>query len=257
MSRELADAAERPGATVESLRETAREVMTDALERWGNATASAAVDLFDEVMYAEGIGLDARMPGGIYTRAEIERIARYQAGKLRENRVRDFVDMVAQSTQGLVYHGGDRAMLWQAGLGGGDTRPSRTYGYLLYHSNRSPAQSGTYQVRYARVPQGVETCDFCLMLASRGFVYLTAASAEGWNHTHRNCDCIVVPGVGHYEGRQFVQDTALEGYDVAAMAELWSRWVEITEGDGPGQLSPEALERKLQAMEEIIGRREW
>ena len=31
--------------------------------------------------------------------------------------------------------------------------------------------------RFARVPQGERTCDFCLMLASRGPVYLTAESA--------------------------------------------------------------------------------
>ena len=38
--------------------------------------------------------------------------------------------------------------------------------------------------KFARVPTGNETCDFCLMLASRGFVYRSADSAS---HSHANC----------------------------------------------------------------------
>ena len=38
--------------------------------------------------------------------------------------------------------------------------------------------------KFARVPTGAETCDFCLMLASRGFVYRSADSAS---HSHANC----------------------------------------------------------------------
>lgn len=38
--------------------------------------------------------------------------------------------------------------------------------------------------RFARVPSGRETCPFCLMLASRGFVYRTEATAS---HAHANC----------------------------------------------------------------------
>ena len=42
------------------------------------------------------------------------------------------------------------------------------------------------KVRYARVPTGAETCDFCLMLASRGFVYQSEGTA-GAGHTHYAC----------------------------------------------------------------------
>lgn len=40
--------------------------------------------------------------------------------------------------------------------------------------------------KYARVPTGAETCDFCLMLASRGFVYHSTSSAAV-DHTHYAC----------------------------------------------------------------------
>lgn len=63
-------------------------------------------------------------------------------------------------------------------------------------------------MRYARVPTGRETCGFCLMLASRGFVYHTKQSAGEviglHNRYHDRCDCRVVAG---YEG------TEIAGYD--------------------------------------------
>lgn len=69
--------------------------------------------------------------------------------------------------------------------------------------------------KWARVPSGTETCQFCLMLASRGFAYTSEKSAsekaEG-GHYHTNCDCRIVPG---FPGMD------VEGYDPA---ELYRRW---------------------------------
>lgn len=47
--------------------------------------------------------------------------------------------------------------------------------------------------RWARVPKG-PTCEFCVMLASRGFVYHTQASASLGGSFHDGaCDCAIVP----------------------------------------------------------------
>lgn len=67
------------------------------------------------------------------------------------------------------------------------------------------------RVRYARVPTGAETCDFCLMLASRGFVYQSEGTA-GAGHTHYACDCRCVPG---WDGME------VEGYDPQAIYDRW------------------------------------
>lgn len=74
--------------------------------------------------------------------------------------------------------------------------------------------------RYARIPAGDETCDFCLMLASRGFDYLSAksAGADRRGHYHPNCDCRIVPG---FDGME------VEGYDPD---ELYIRFSELSEG---------------------------
>jgi hypothetical protein len=68
--------------------------------------------------------------------------------------------------------------------------------------------------RFARVPTGDETCDFCLMLASRGFVYRTEVAAS---HAHANCNCRVVPSWKAHE---------VEGYDPDALAVAWVDAVE-------------------------------
>ena len=65
--------------------------------------------------------------------------------------------------------------------------------------------------RYARVPTGKETCDFCLMTASRGFVYESAGTAGQMAKFHGNCDCQIIPDGG-------VQP---EGYDPDALYEQY------------------------------------
>ncbi|RSX47846.1 hypothetical protein D2E22_1133 [Bifidobacterium castoris] len=60
------------------------------------------------------------------------------------------------------------------------------------------------QPRWARVPHG-KTCAFCVMLASRGFAYLSAETGgKGGTRFHDDCDCRVIPSWG----RQ-----TLKGYD--------------------------------------------
>lgn len=79
-------------------------------------------------------------------------------------------------------------------------------------------------VRYARVPSGFETCSFCFMLASRGFVYGDEEKAGATHKFHPNCDCIVVPGA---YGR-----TKIDGYDPQGMYNRWRSCAETT-GENP------------------------
>lgn len=45
--------------------------------------------------------------------------------------------------------------------------------------------------KFARVPTGDETCDFCLMLASRGFVYTSEATAGATKLDHYHAGCVL------------------------------------------------------------------
>lgn len=105
------------------------------------------------------------------------------------------------------------------------------------------AKSDPMCQRYARVPTGAETCPFCLMLASRGFVYLSAksAGADGNGHYHANCDCRIVPG---FDGMDY------EGYDPDALYFEWrdsthAEYMERRKDEGKAshsRLSPYQLE---------------
>lgn len=56
------------------------------------------------------------------------------------------------------------------------------------------------KVSYARVPSGIETCKWCIAIASKGPSF---RSMEIASHSHANCDCRVVPDFGD----------GIQGYD--------------------------------------------
>lgn len=66
--------------------------------------------------------------------------------------------------------------------------------------------------RFARVPSGGETCKFCLMLASRGFVYHSKKTAGEFGHYHDNCDCRIVASW---------DKDGVEGYDPTSYLNEW------------------------------------
>lgn len=74
------------------------------------------------------------------------------------------------------------------------------------------AQNDPLKPRFARIPTGPETCPFCIMLASRGFVYHSARSAGELNHFHPNCDCRVVAGFEGMEVAGYDPDTLYDQY---------------------------------------------
>ena len=73
---------------------------------------------------------------------------------------------------------------------------------------------GSGEARYMRIPTGAETCAWCLMLAGRGPIYVSALSAGsderelnemGAYHYHMWCDCDVIAS--------FSKDFGIGGYD--------------------------------------------
>jgi len=78
---------------------------------------------------------------------------------------------------------------------------------------------------WARIPTGAKTCAFCLVMASRGFVYGTASTAGQHDKYHGDCDCVAVPGWSHHP--------AVEGYDPA---HLYSQYLDARKTSGSGDL---------------------
>lgn len=58
---------------------------------------------------------------------------------------------------------------------------------ITRNSSRDPSAGA-----WARVPSGGKTCDFCVMVASRGPVYRTEEAAGAGADYHDNCSCVPV-----------------------------------------------------------------
>lgn len=170
-----------PGENVAGLREAVREAMEAVCGQVSGLAAARAAEFYDEVRTASvGKRLGALADAG-----------------------RD-----PAATEGAV-----RALVQSVVDTGAAGRLARELGDRVdYEAKRAAAECvernarrDPLKPRWARVPSGAETCPFCLMLASRGFVYHSEKSAEGRYHGHPGCDCRIVPG---FEGDD------VEGYDL-------------------------------------------
>ena len=193
--------AENPEATVEELREFSIELLKSAGELYGNACSQAAFDLQNEI--AREFGAKPPNTGGWYYEPDaesIEKTAHYHAGKLVDGDVAGFVREIGSAARFYAERGANATMVETAKKQDRKNRRSKRTGARMYG------------VTFARVPQGTTTCEFCIMLASRGFVYLTEESAGEFDKFHKNCDCRIVPG---YPGME------LEGYDPDLYYDMW------------------------------------
>lgn len=178
-----------PGASIAQIREVAIAIMTEFGMSFGNRAGDAAYAL--RAMMAEVAGVE--LPVAAYAYAPdpeyVERTARYQVGKLIDGDRDGFVAQIADASR------------YFAERGANDT---------MHNVGIADAKALGRRVRWARVPTGATTCSYCLMLASRGFVYRTEAKAL--NANHRNCDCRIVEG---FDGMQ------VEGYDPDECYDMW------------------------------------
>lgn len=189
-----------PEASVAEVRDFAIGVVDDAVGAYGDAASTAAADLYDELAEASPKTLPTAAVDTSDVSGYVDKEVRYQAGKLVDGAPPAFAEAVAACASDQVSR---RANATMAGNVQRD------------------------HIRFARVPMGGETCTFCAMLASRGFVYRSAKSAGEGTHWHRNCRCKVVP------------ETAgtVEGYDPD---EWYARWKEFERIDAEPGMSGEA-----------------
>lgn len=183
---------ENPDATVADVRDFAIEVVMSAGELYGGACSQAAFELQDEIAYEFG----AKHPDlkGWYYVPNIEQVTEavhYKAAHLVDGEARTFVEEIAKAARYHAEQGANATMAQTA------RKQART------DKRRRRKGAERDGVRFARVPQGAEPCEFCRMLAARGFVYLSEESAGEFFEFHKGCTCKAVPGYW---------DAQLEGY---------------------------------------------
>lgn len=181
----------------ELVREALLEVVPQLVREYGDLAATTAAEWYEEVRDAPGsysARLGAEAPVGA-----VEGTVRYASHHLYT----DNPGAVLDSLQG--------AMQRHIAYSGRDT--------IARNATLDPARP-----RYARVPTGANTCAFCEMVASRGFVYASEKHAQRRGRGqledkyHDDCGCQVVPS---WDAEQ----AHIEGYDPDAMyARYKSAW---------------------------------
>lgn len=173
-----------PPENVAPLRVAAVEVMDAVCGEMTDLSAARTAEFYDNVRRLAGAA------GRYSALAESGRIP-----AATEGAVRALVQRVADTGMTAVFARelGDRVD-YEVKKASGDC--------IVINSLGDPSKP-----RWARIPTGAETCPFCIMLASRGFVYHSAEKAGSKGHYHPNCDCRIVPGF---------KDMEVEGYDTKA-----------------------------------------
>ena len=176
---------ENPGASIADTREFCIALMQSLGTQYGNAAGDAAYALRE--IAAEAAGVDLTDVEYFYEPdiRYVEKTAKYQVEKLKANDVDGFKGSIAEASRYFAERGANDTM---AAFGRHDGK----------------------KARFARIPTGATTCPYCCMLASRGFVYGSEASAL--NANHRNCDCRIVEGF---------EDMTVEGYDPDYYYDVW------------------------------------
>ena len=199
------------GATVAEKREAAKLIMEGFVQGYDDVAAEFAAQWYDRRAEQGGARLDQAVTMTTYRPDSVDAVARYQAKKLAK--------------------GGDAAFAKACGEFARDDA-FRSLNETISANVGRDKEKG---VRFARVPTGLETCTFCLMLASRGAVYHTRKTAGEFKHFHRRCDCKVVPSFEDDPDAELV-----EGVRPKEMYELCKRFKEI-DGYGLPRLQEDAL----------------
>lgn len=202
-----------PDASVSEARAFAVESVTDVVSAYGDAVATCAADLYDQMAESAGVELAPAVLDTSDVAGFIEKEIRYQARLLVDGDISGFAEAVAKKAKYQTQRRANSTMM------------------------RNAERDG---LRYARVPMGAETCTFCMMLASRGFVYKSAKTAGEGVHYHDGCRCKVVPSFSR-RGKA----TTVEGYDPNALYRLWRKFEEIDAANEEPYLTRQSAKRIL------------
>ena len=190
-SRVLAYINKFPNAGIADIREYAIECVDAIANIYGNAAGTCAANLYDELTEQTGQKYKAATVNSSDISSYIKKEAHYQAGKLVLGESLEFAQQMAMCVKDQVARCANQTMKENA--------------------KRD-------KIRYARVPMGGETCKFCIMLASKGFVYTSSKTAGEGNHYHSNCRCKVVPA---FKGM------TIQGYDTDKLYKQWQEYERI------------------------------
>lgn len=210
ISREIVDDLTR---NLNSLSESTRRVLRNMLEQIEYTDIADLRNQVIEIMeYVCGASTDmaAAYTADFYDAVRAEAVGGGYRATATSNRVPEATQGAVRALIQKVVDGSDYEQFMNLLAERADYEIKKASGECVMAN----AAKDPLKPRFARVPTGSETCGFCIMLASRGFVYTSNKSAGSsiLDHYHANCDCRVVQG---YDGME------IEGYDPSALYDAW------------------------------------
>lgn len=220
------------------------------VEESAEVAAAAALEWYEKQREAEGVAkaYSPAMPPGLVDENEAAKIVGAALRDLHEGI--DRAKAIARLTDGA------RKLVSDAGRA----------------TTQHAAERDPNKPRYARVPTGAETCAWCMLWASRGFVYKSEETAQ-FEKSHFKCDCQIVPswdahprvrGYDHtqYERmyQQAVDDLADEGTRTDDIKKITARMRELfpdqlTDGHTPKRVSNDGtLQRSVIDQDRVSAR---
>lgn len=193
-------------ASRERLRDDTIEEVLRLIDDYGDASAAKGADFYDAVLEVLDDDGAAAMPAAI-DRIRADKAVRRCASSLfgDDADLGKFADGVSDFLERTVSHRADECVAENA-----------------VAANEAGARKGRKrQMKFARVPSG-PSCGFCIMLASRGFVYATRKSAGEFTRFHNRCDCRIVEGD---------ESLHIEGYGLAGMRQRYQSCREAIRAD--------------------------
>ena len=186
-------------------------------ETYGSASESIGSLFFDNALSSDGELANAVMAGTANSQ-QVSNSVRYWARHLfgEDPDLEAFVDGVSAFVRRTVTHAADLSVA---------------------ESAVSTNEQKDLGIRYARVPQG-PTCPFCIMLASRGFVYASRESAGELRQYHDDCNCRIVAGMPGTEVEGYEPEEMYDRYkqcrdaitngEVGSKNPVWRDWEQLT-----------------------------
>lgn len=239
------------------LRAATALAVSQAVTEFGDAVASLACDMYDSCMVAEGVRAPSAEPWTGDSSKQIAKAVRYQLSKALDGDEGAFLDAVQSMTEYYTrlvannttmqnverdnmytVEGGASTRQMNEARGNLDMPTSRTPKNRRYGRARSTSERRAGDVAFARVPTGMETCTYCMMLASRGFVYRSRESAG--HADHRGCNCMIVAG-------RYMEST-VDGIDLKAQYDCWRdlEALEAYAAQNPDEFGGTDAERKAE-----------
>ena len=167
--------------------------------KYGCASATLSAEMYDAIAELSGVYLPSALPAETASYSEVAKTVNGIIKNTGNNK------LVAQGVGRLVKMAGTDTILENA------HRDRKGRGSKRKHTG----------AEVAWIPSG-DTCPFCLMLASQGWVKQTEWGANSHSeHIHANCDCTYAV--------RFTEDTSFEGYDPSEYRKVYDN----AEGDTP------------------------